>query len=123
MAKYLVPCSGFLVVEAASRQHAEITALLWGHSLLRLKTGSRSVETTATLEASQNNTRVTDAAEVQAVSLQFAHNRITDITSEFESRRQQAIEKDQEYCQKHGLREIGFSDEQLVLFELGKEPG
>ena len=123
MAQYLVPCSGFLVIEAASSQQAEIMALTWGQSLLRRKTDSCSIQNTKILEASQNNIRETTTAEVKAVSVKFAQNRITDITLEIESHRQQAIEKDQEYRQKHKLRETELSDEQIVLFALGKESG
>lgn len=94
MAQYLVPCSGFLVVEAASRQHAEIMALTWGQSLLRRRTGSHSIQNRMTLEGSQSNVRETTSGEVKATSMKFDHNKITDITSEIESYRQQAIEKD-----------------------------
>ncbi len=111
------------MIEAASSQQAEIMALTWGQSLLRRTTDSCSIQNTKILEASQNNIRETTTAEVKAVSVKFAQNRITDITSEIESHRQQAIEKDQEYRQKHKLRETELSDEQIVLFALGKESG
>jgi alpha-D-ribose 1-methylphosphonate 5-phosphate C-P lyase len=122
MPQYLVPCSGFLVIEAGSSQQAEIMALTWGQSLLRRKAGTQSAQNTTAIVASQNNVRQSTAADVKAVSMRFAQTSITDITSQVEADRTLVVENDREYRQGHGLPETDLMDEQLVLFALEKVP-
>lgn len=97
MPQYLIPCHGFLVVEADSSQQAEIMALTWGQSLLRRKTGTRSVQNTTMIMVSQNSVCQSTAAEVKAVSMRFVQTSITDITSQIEADRTPVVEKDREY--------------------------
>lgn len=120
MPKYLVPFEGCLLVEAASWQQAEIMSLTWRQSLLRLKAGEKPVKNTMHLRLSLDKLVEVETAEVQAVNIAFGVPPFTDITTQVEAHREEAVEKERQYRLGKGLPETDLMDEQLVLFTLGQ---
>lgn len=123
MPKYLVPFEGTLVVEATSWQGAEITALMWGQSLIRRKTGIGPITNTIDLSSSKDGVTGTSSPAVQAVNLTFGTAPFVDVTAEMEARREKAVEDDQHKRQQRGLSETDLTDEQLILREISRGSG
>ena len=115
MAKYLVPFEGRLLIEANSSQEAEIMALNWRQSLLRLKTESSVVKNIIKLTSHRDGVLVTSAPEVQGVDLALAAPPFVDVSKEIEAQQEEIIEADRKEWQQRGLPASDWTDEQIVL--------
>ncbi len=115
MAKYLVPFEGRLLIEANSSQEAEIMALNWRQSLLRVKTESSMVRNTIKLTSHRDGVLVTSAPEVQGVDVALPVPPFVDISKEIEVQQEEIIEEYRKERQQRGLPTSDWTDEQIVL--------
>lgn len=118
MAKYLVPFEGRLLIEANSSQEAEIMAISWRQSLLRMKTESSIVRNTMKLTSHKDGILVTSDPEVQGVELALPVPPFVDVSKELEAQQGEIIKADRKEQQRRGLPASDWTDEQIVLTAL-----